>query len=797
MNGVAAVVVTLCAASRALAGETVWVNAAGGAWSNPANWSNGVPSAADSVVLPQLDRDGYVITLGGARTCAALRVSGSDVTLENGLLQAGTELAIGTVGDVGGLRLNGCTASALAVRVGTGSGIGTVAVAAGSVLGGVSLDIADGASGGGVGSCSLESGGFATFAHITLGSGSTLHIETAPLRPAPVTSSQLSIGGTLEVSLAEGWTAPAPASDLLLAGSPVTGQFGTVVLPVANGVPLALASNPWGISLLPFDPLVSVAITSPNPIYVGFEHALSVSATRLSGSVIDVTAQCDFDVSDGAEYVELIGESTMVPLTESSFTLLATIAFQGQVMQEDVTLAATDGYPRVFSRADVNEDGEAGNQSAAFDWAGGQPTMSSDGRFIAFSSYATNLVAPAPTLKRHVYVKDRVAGAVERIDVGNVAGFGDLAASDPAMSADGRFVAFLRRVPGPSPLDTVWVRDRWKQETWLASADLDGNLNDAHCGDVCIAADGSAIYFSTGSHHLVKGVEPEQAQIFRHDLATRTTTLVSRAADGSPANGACSDPCCSFDGSAVAFSTVATNLVACGNQKILVWDASDNSFDVASIGSSGCANGGSAWPSISSDGSRVAFASSATNLGGTSASGWKVYLRDRLTDATTWVDVSALAFDDPASGFWPVLSGDGGTLAATRVGLASTRLLRVNLSTGEVTAVPIGPWADEIALEPGFVAHGRPWLSNDGSIISFAWMGKGLLPFPVGTDLAVVVYRFDGFAAEDINHDGFVNGGDLASLLGAWGSTDSAADLDGDGVVGSGDMAILLAGWSA
>lgn len=795
-TAISVVAAAVFTASVALA-ETTWTNPAGGLWSDPANWSDGVPAAEDSVDLPELDGDGYVIQLSGTVQCAGCRVSGTGVALTGGMLQVFNDLSIGANGDVGELRLIACTAAAFMVRVGATSGNGTVLVDGASTLGGLNLIVADVGPGAGQGTCNIESGGHAAFSQITLGAGSTLGIEVASWQPTTVYASGMSLGGTLDVTLDESWAAPAPGGILILSTTPTVGSFAEITVPTIDGLPLPYTVNTWGVSLSLFDPLVSIALSAVTPAYVGFEHAMTVKATRVSGNVIDVTNQCDFDVASGAENVVFAGTHAFIPLNESPFAIHGVVTFQGQVMEGDLDVVANSEYPSHFERIDVNEFGDAGNQTAFFGWLAGQPAMSDDGRFVAFSSYATNLVSPPPPnpLRPHVYVKDRWTGTVERIDP--LDEYGNLAATDPAISSDGRFVAFMRTLPG-GLLDTVWVRDRWKQVTWLASAGMSGEPNDKPCHEVCIAADGSAIFYSTASTNLVSGVAPTNPQIFRHDLTTRTTSLVTRAANGEPCNGPCVHPSSSYDGSVVAFSGGGSNLGPPCTGGVVVWDAITGTFEPIGVGPFGCANKNGFFPSVSGDGSRVAFETKATNLGGTTTVEPKVYVRDRLTQTTTWVDMSSWSTTDQLESPIPVLSGDGQTLAVLRLGASWHHLLRVQLATMATAAVPFDPWTNEIRLASGHVGMGLPWLSHDGSIFSFAWIADGFLPFIAQAgDLAVVVHRFGGLLAEDINRDGFVDAADLSLLLAAWGTADAAADLDADGTVGAGDLSLLLAAWTS
>src|SRR5207247_1430216 len=137
-------------------------------------------------------------------------------------------------------------------------------------------------------------------------------------------------------------------------------------------------------------------------------------------------------------------------------------------------------------------DGTQGNNGSE------NPSLSADGRFVAFQSWATNLV-PGDTNRSlsNVFIHDRQTGTTERVGAG----------ADPALSADGRFVAFARwrqAVPLGSRWD-VFVHDRQTGTDELVSVDIDGNEGNGTSGDAAISADGRFVAFESSAANLVPG----------------------------------------------------------------------------------------------------------------------------------------------------------------------------------------------------------------------------------------------------------------------------------------------------
>src|SRR5207248_6383455 len=120
-------------------------------------------------------------------------------------------------------------------------------------------------------------------------------------------------------------------------------------------------------------------------------------------------------------------------------------------------------------RVSVDSDGNQGNYCT-----GVESSISADGRFVAFSSYATNLVPGDTNGWADVFVHDRQTRTTERVSVGSTGNQGDRLSFYPVLSADGRFVAFVSEATNLVPGDTnrardVFIHDRVSRTTERAS----------------------------------------------------------------------------------------------------------------------------------------------------------------------------------------------------------------------------------------------------------------------------------------------------------------------------------------
>jgi len=365
----------------------------------------------------------------------------------------------------------------------------------------------------------------------------------------------------------------------------------------------------------------------------------------------------------------------------------------------------------VIGVVSVATDGTQGNGNS------GLPAISTNGRFAAFVSLATNLVTGNTNGFSNVFLRDTCGGAQAGCTPSTVAvsmapdgtlGNGDSGesigfVSAPSISADGRFVAFASSATNLVLGDTNGARDIFVRDTCVrapagcipnttrVSVATDGIQANGDSRDASISADGRFVAFSSVATNLVPGDTNNSEDIFVRDTCfgapvgcTLSTTRVSVATDGTQGNDGSFSPSISADGHFVAFASYATNLAPNDTNiavDVFVRDTcmgvspgctpSTSLISVATNGNS--ANFGSVFPSISPDGRFVAFPSFATNLipGGTTNAGYSdIFVRDTClganvgcTPRTTLVSVSTDGAQGNKISALPSISAQGRFIA--------------------------------------------------------------------------------------------------------------------------------------
>ena len=336
------------------------------------------------------------------------------------------------------------------------------------------------------------------------------------------------------------------------------------------------------------------------------------------------------------------------------------------------------------------------------------PSVSHDGRVIAFASRATNLVPNDTNGKQDVFVKDLLTGAIRRASVASSGAQGDGDAWMPALSADGRYVAFEsgattrasvasngaeadaysnfaalsgdgRLVAFLSPAtnlvanDTngrqdVFVHDRQTGRTTRESVSSQGVQANDDQYEPKLSADGRVLVFASTSTNLVAQDTNDRQDVFLRDLAAGTTVRVSTGLGGAQSLGDSGGAVVSADGRCIAFASDAPNLVANDtNQRsdVFVLDRGNGGMARVSIGPGGAqGDDSSSGASISADGRCVAFVSDATTLTPRTSPFPDLYVHDRGAGTTTLASQSSGGLLAGDRSFGPAaLSGDGRYLA--------------------------------------------------------------------------------------------------------------------------------------
>jgi len=340
----------------------------------------------------------------------------------------------------------------------------------------------------------------------------------------------------------------------------------------------------------------------------------------------------------------------------------------------DDTNAVSDIYvrdvdSRETTRVSVSSSGTQANTSSS------HPTISADGRFVAFNSSASTLVANDTNNRTDIFLRDTQLRQTTRLSLSSSGLQANNTSFSPSISADGRYVAFQSYATNLVSNDTnfvmdVFVRDTQTNQTTrvsVSSSSIQGNANSLAA---FISADGRYVAFQSQASNLVDNDTNGVADVFVRDLQTNQTTRVSVRTGGLQTDGTSYNPAevldISGDGRYVVFQSQATNLVdgdTNGVADVFLHDrqsAQTKRVSVATFGEQ--ANGASFSPTISTDGTTVGFLSDADNLVDYDTNGAPdAFVRDLRTPLTTRVSISTTGeqANGGTSSYGPDLSDTG------------------------------------------------------------------------------------------------------------------------------------------
>jgi len=334
-----------------------------------------------------------------------------------------------------------------------------------------------------------------------------------------------------------------------------------------------------------------------------------------------------------------------------------------------------NGQPRVVLTVSKDDWRQLDGDSYASD-------LSPDGRYRVFLSEASSLAgcagtphggnAPRGSELRHVYVSDSVVGGIECVSKSSSGTPGNGRSDRAAISADGNIVAFVSastNLVSPATANLqIFVRNRAAGTTVLVSVAPDGTTPaNADSDAVGLSDDGRFVVFtSRGSNLVAGGTTLNRNHVYRRNLDTGTTTLVSVASDGvAEGDGSSGAPSMTPDARLIAFASAASNLLAGADANgartdIFVREMAGSTTQLVSMASSaGGADGHSSSPDISANGQFVAFSSEAFNLLPGIDPSRVVFIRDLIAGSTTTVPVAPASDTATRWSGQASLSGDG------------------------------------------------------------------------------------------------------------------------------------------
>jgi Tol biopolymer transport system component len=297
---------------------------------------------------------------------------------------------------------------------------------------------------------------------------------------------------------------------------------------------------------------------------VSADDTNNVSDVYVRDRLLDTTARVSVasdgtQANDGAFDPAISADGTCVAFVSDAANLVA----GGPAGADDRIYVHDRGLHTTELVSGALGGGAANNSSE-------EPAISADGRYVAFSSWASNLVASDTLSYRDVFVHDRHLHTTERVSVSTGGAEANQDSSAPSISGDGRFVAFWSAAGNLVEADTLWndnvfVRDRVLARTEQVSVNTAGGQSDLGVWLPVISSDGRYVVFASQSTDLAANdANGALYDIFLRDRLARVTQLVSLGTGGVAGDGGSgmrSLPVISSDGRFVAYESVATNLV--------------------------------------------------------------------------------------------------------------------------------------------------------------------------------------------------------------------------------------------
>ncbi|MFI0846970.1 beta strand repeat-containing protein [Mesorhizobium sp. IMUNJ 23232] len=463
-------------------------------------------------------------------------------------------------------------------------------------------------------------------------------------------------------------------------------------------------------------------------------------------------------------------------------------------------------------RISVDSSGASANAAAV-----GGP-MSGDGRYVVFESGATNLVAGDANGFFDVFLRDTVTGTTTLLSTATDGTQGNNASSVAAITDDGRYVFFSSSATNLVGGDTnaasdLFMRDALTGVTTRVSTDSGGGQANGLSLNVDVTGDGAFISFASAATNLVAGDSNGFDDAFIKNMSTGLVTRISVADDESQANGTSSVARLSNDGNHVSFVSLASNLTANDTNgtvgDVFVRDIAAGTTTLVSASTTGgSGNAVSNGASISGNGRYVVFVSIATNLvAGDTNGAADIFVRDLQTNTTTRVSTATDGSESNVLSNQAVISADGRYVVfvsgASNLVQGDTNGRRdvflKDTVTGNVTRLSVA--IDGTELND---LSSTPLISADGRYVTFQTQatdtgvgaegnGTGLDVFRISLVASAVADRMigsdgndtiDGLAGDDIITGGF--GDDI--ITGGLGDDTLIGGAGADALTGGGGV---------
>lgn len=394
-------------------------------------------------------------------------------------------------------------------------------------------------------------------------------------------------------------------------------------------------------------------------------------------------------------------------------------------------------------RVSISSSGQEGDGFSGFNFDDSKHSstisLSADGRFVAFTSAATNLVTGDTNGVFDIFVRDRVMGTTERVSVSTGSGQADGFSTSCTVTPDGRYIIFDSVAENLVAGDTnqrrdIFRRDRILNLTERVSLSNAGAEPNGDCSDPAVSDDGRFVVFVSGATNLVAGPTPAYVRgVFLRDMLAGATEFIGISCYDSKGceNRGFGHPAISADGDIIAFREA----IESGFQHITISDRGSGTTTVINQDANCDVD---RVVSLSADGRCVGFSSRATNLvpGDTNAT-WDAFVHDRIAETNTRVSVDSMGGEMLGDGIGDICALSGNGLVAvfsTAAGNLVTDdtngrgdIFAHDLATGATQRMSVSSFGAEGTTET-CVASGVLDLTPDGRYAVLSTVSTNMLP---------------------------------------------------------------------
>ncbi len=407
--------------------------------------------------------------------------------------------------------------------------------------------------------------------------------------------------------------------------------------------------------------------------------------------------------------------------------------------------------------------------------ASANPAISSDGRYVVFESQAADLVAGDTNGQADIFLHDRLTGLTERVNISLDGSQANAPSTQPTVSDDGRYVAYTSHASNLFYDDTnnqtdVFVRDR------VLATNIRVTGGSGASGAAHISGQGRWVVFESTAGDLVAGDLNGVSDVFVYDILTRTTVRLSVSAAGQEGDNASTDVSVSADGRYVLFASLASNLVpgdTNGFSDIFLRDRLANTVTRVSVSTGGTqVFADNLRPVLSANGNYLAFVSLSNQLVPDDSNGtYDTFWRSR-TDLTSMTRVSVSSQGLQSSGSTegrPAISGDGLTVFFTST--ASDLISGDTNGAADVFAHATGNSRTNLVSQNrsgdiGSAESTSPAASSDGYFVVFTSAAVNLTPEDTAPEPDVLLATQLDY--DLVENGGFELPGDTANLAEGW-----------------------------